>query len=142
MLNKRVPLVVVTILAVMAVFSSASVAQGQGKMIYLVTGEYIDPGPMLPPQQAAKQLEHVIIPSLDILAKMEMEKKILTGGILVGARAGVFIVEASSNEEVDQLVRGLPFWPLLSWEVTPLQSFAGRAVLDRQALKNLKAVPE
>jgi hypothetical protein len=47
-------------------------------------------------------------------------------------------VEATSNEEVDQLLRNIPRWGSLDWEVTPLQSFAGRVDMERAAIKTLK----
>jgi muconolactone delta-isomerase len=50
----------------------------------------------------------------------------------------VFIVEASSNEELDQMLRELPMWGSLDWEVTALQTFAGRAAQERTLVKELK----
>ena len=50
----------------------------------------------------------------------------------------MFIIEASSNEELDQLLRSIPMWGSLQWEVTPLQTFTGRADCERNALKELK----
>jgi hypothetical protein len=65
--------------------------------MYLVTGEYVDPGPLLPPQQVVKMLEQLVIPSFDALSKLEKEKKILGGGIIAGARAAAFIVNVASK---------------------------------------------
>ena len=118
--------------------TSSSQAQMKGKMKYLVIGEFIDPGPMASPQQMVPMFENAILPSLDMLAKWEAEKKI-SGGIYVGARAGVFVVEAETNEEVDKLVQSLPFWGLLKWTVSPLNTFAGRAAQDRQGVEKMKA---
>ena len=44
-------------------------------MRYLVTAEYVDPGPLLPPQQLAQLIEQLVIPSFEALAKLEDEKK-------------------------------------------------------------------
>lgn len=139
-MSKKVKITALTALAALVLLATVSIPQGQvkGKMLYLVTGEFIDPGPMLSPQQLAPLLENSILPSLDALAKLEKEKKVLAGGILVGERAGVMIVEASSNEELDQLIQSLPFWGLLKWKVTPLNSFSARAVQDRQGMERLK----
>ncbi len=52
---------------------------------------------------------------------MADEKK-LTGGILAGQRAGAFVIDAQSNEEVGTILAGLPFWGLVKWDVKPLQS--------------------
>jgi muconolactone delta-isomerase len=51
----------------------------------------------------------------------------------------VFIAEATSNEELDRLLRSIPAWGVLNWKVTPLQSFAGRAAQERDEVKKLKA---
>ena len=50
----------------------------------------------------------------------------------------MFIIEAPSNEELDQLLRSLPMWASLQWEVTPLQTFANRADYERNAVNELK----
>lgn len=48
---------------------------------------------LLPPQQMAQLLEQVITPSVEAVVKLEAEKKILAGGVVVGDRGGVLIVE-------------------------------------------------
>ena len=50
--------------------------------------------------ETAEVLENIILPTFDTLVKLEGDKKILAGGLPVGDRAFVFIVEAASNEEV------------------------------------------
>ncbi|MGC2062923.1 MAG: muconolactone Delta-isomerase family protein [Thermodesulfovibrionales bacterium] len=105
-------------------------------MKYLVSGSG-GPG-FASPEEAVRVLEEIILPSFDQLIGLEKKKKILAGGLPVGDRAFVFIAEASSNEELDQLLRKLPMWGALDWEVTPLQSFAGRADQERAIIKKLK----
>jgi hypothetical protein len=90
------------------------------------------------PQEAVAILKEMVLPSLDQLIQMEKRKKILAGGLPVGDRAFVFIVEAASNEEVDAMLRKLPMWGVLDWEVTALQTFAGRAAQERSIVKELK----
>jgi hypothetical protein len=90
------------------------------------------------PEEALKILEEIVLPSFDTLIKLEGEKKILGGGLPVGERSFVFIMEASSNEELDEVLRKIPMWGSLDWEVTPLTSFAARAATERQAVKELK----
>ena len=104
-------------------------------MKYLVTGSQ-GPG-FASPEEAVRILENIVLPSFDALMKLEAEKKI-TGGLPAGERTFVFIVEASTNDEVDRLVRDLPVWGAMKWKVTPLQSFAGRASMERSAVKGLK----
>ena len=108
-------------------------------MRYLVLAEYVDPGPLLPPQQLAQLIEQLVLPSFDALTKLETEKKILGGGIYAGGRAGAFIVDVASNDELNRLLQGLPFWGIIKWTVTPLQGFRERAADERQAMERLKA---
>src|SRR3989304_6217906 len=98
-------------------------------MRYLVSGSE-GPG-FASPEEAVEILEEVVLPTFDVLMKLEAQKKIAAGGLPVGDRAFVFIAEAASNEELDRLLRSLPAWGGLAGHVTPLQSFAGRAGADR-----------
>jgi muconolactone delta-isomerase len=105
-------------------------------MKYLVVGSG-GPG-FASPEEAVRVLTAMVLPTFDQLIRLEKEKKILAGGLPVGDRSLVFIVEASSNEKLDQMLRMLPLWGSLDWEVTPLQTFAGRAAQEKSALKEYK----
>ena len=105
-------------------------------MRYLVSGSE-GPG-FASPEEAVEILEEVVIPTFDALMKLEAQKKIAAGGLPVGDRAFIFIVEAASNEELDRLLRSIPAWGVLEWHVTPLQSFAGRAAQERDVVKEFK----
>lgn len=105
-------------------------------MKYLVMGS-AGPG-FASPEEALEVLEKGILPTFETLLKLEADKKILAGGLPVGDRAFVFILEAASHEEADQVLRDLPAWGLLQWEVTPLQSFEGRAQKERSVVAELK----
>lgn len=83
-------------------------------------------------------LEQLILPTFEMVKKLEAEGKVLAGGFPVGERAVVIIAEADSNEEMDIMLRGLPLWPMLEWEVTPLQSFEGRMEFEREFIKRVK----
>jgi len=109
-------------------------------MKYLVLG-LEGPG-FASPEEAIQVLEKTILPSFDTLSKLEAEKKILAGGLPVGERSFVLIVEATSNEELDQMLRNIPMGGSLKWEVTPLQTIGGRAAQERNAVKELKKVIE
>jgi len=50
-------------------------------MQYLVTGEFIDPGPLLPPDQLAGMLRQAILPSHDVLTNHKAEGKLLAGSM-------------------------------------------------------------
>lgn len=105
-------------------------------MKYLVSG-FDGPG-FATPEDALRILEGTVLPSLDALTRLESEKKILAGGLKVGARAFVFIAEAESNEKLDRMLREIPFWGMLKWEVTPLESFDTRAAEERRMTARLK----
>jgi hypothetical protein len=106
-------------------------------MRYLVTGSE-GPG-FASPEETIAVLEKIVIPSFAALTTLESKRKIVAGGLPLGDRAFVFIVDAKSNEEVDALLRDLPMWGVLKWQVTPLQSFTGRARIEREAVRTFKA---
>jgi hypothetical protein len=116
--------------------AQTTVATPTGKTQYLVeaTG---GPG-FATPQEAAAVLEGGILPGFDYLQKLQAAKTIVAGGLPVGERAFVFIIEASSNEDADHIIRGIPFWGVFRWKVTPLDSIADRAATERQVLTTLK----
>lgn len=95
-------------------------------MQYLVTVETVDAGPLLPPEGVVGLVRQAILPSMEALVRMESEGKILGGGVPVGERGAVFIVEAESNEELDGLLQDLPAWGVSKAKVTPLQRFQNR----------------
>ena len=76
---------------------------------------------------------------MEAMAKLEAEGKILAGGVAAGKRAGCFIADVSSNDELNALLQGLPFWGLLKWDITPLQNFGYRAAQDRQRAEAMKS---
>jgi ABC-type oligopeptide transport system substrate-binding subunit len=104
--------------------------------LYLVVGSE-GPG-FTSPQEAVQVLEKGILPTFDAILKLKKEGKIIAGGLPVGDRAMVMIVQASSNQEVDKMLRRLPAWGALKWKVTALESFAGRATQERRILEMLK----
>ena len=92
------------------------------------------------PEEAVQVLQSVILPSFKELIDLERKRKIIAGGLPVGDRSFVFIAEAKSNDELDQMLRRLPMWGELDWEVTALQTFNGRAKQERQAARELKRI--
>jgi hypothetical protein len=114
-------------------------AAGDAEMeYYLVSGSYIDPGATMPPEAGVPIYTDVIAPSLGMLADWEEAGRI-RGGVVLGERAGVFIVQAGSNKAVDEMLQSLPFWGLLDWKITPLVGFRDR--LDRD-MAHMKAMSE
>ncbi len=107
-------------------------------MLCLVTTESLEAG-LLPLQQNAQIVERAIISGLEAITKLKAEKKILAGGAVVGARRGVAIIEAASNEELGELLQSLPFLGVMKIDVTPLESMEYRLSLARKNLEQLKA---
>jgi hypothetical protein len=119
----------------MLLTSTATAAQDDG-MLYLVEFEATEAGAPTTQEQTIELLKKLIIPSLETLAK---DSSIKAGGLRVGARAGVLIITAKSHEEVTEFVRLLPAWGVWGWKVTPLESFADRANLEKKMVQQLRA---
>jgi hypothetical protein len=62
-------------------------------MQYLVTMEYVEPGPLFPARQLGQMVEESILPSFDLLATLQADGKVLAGGVPAGSRTAVFIIE-------------------------------------------------
>jgi hypothetical protein len=90
-------------------------------MLFLVTGENIDAGYLLPPEQTLSAFEQTVVPSFQMLAQWEQEGR-LKGGVFPGERAGGFVIEANSLEELDGMMNHLPFFGLVKWNARPLMS--------------------
>ncbi len=97
-------------------------------MRFLVTIDGSDVGVGMPPERLVQVLEQMVIPGVEKLAQWEQEGRIHGGGY-TAARGGVFMVDADSSEEVDQLVTSLPHWGLVKVDVQPLISHD--ALLER-----------
>ncbi len=105
-------------------------------MKYLVIGSE-GPG-FCSDEEAVDVLESVIIPAFDELLDLEHEG-VIVGGLPVGDRGFIFIADAESHDDLDRMLRSLPIWGVLEWEITPLQDFDARARQERAILKSLKA---
>jgi len=89
-------------------------------------------------EEAREVLQGVVLPTFSELERLQKARKILAGGLLVGDRAFVMIVNARSNEELDAMLRALPMWGTMDLQVTPLQTFRGRASTERDALRKMR----
>ena len=96
-------------------------------MRFLVTLDGSDLGGM-PPERLGQVLDQMIIPGIEQIAQWEQEGRVHGGGY-TAARGGVFIMEADSSEELDQLVTSLPHWGLIKVDVKPLISTS--SILER-----------
>jgi muconolactone delta-isomerase len=108
-------------------------------MKYLVTMDLIGAPPTSSPQQAVQWMEHSAIPQMEAMVRLEAEKKLLGGGGVVGQRGSAFVIEAASNEELDQLLWSLPTFGLLKIDVTPLADFGARLEEGRKKLEAARA---
>jgi len=111
-------------------------------MQYLVTMEFVEPGPLFPAQQLGQMVEETVLPSFDLLATWQTEGKVVAGGVLAGTRTATFVVEAASHDELDQLVEGIPWWGVMKTTVAPLQTFAKRSANDRALLERIKSTAQ
>ena len=109
-------------------------------MQYLVTMEFVEPGPLFAPQQLGQMVAEMILPSFDLLANLQTDGKVVAGGVVVGTRTATFIVEAANHDELDQLLEGMPWWGVMKTTVVPLQAFAQRAANDRALMERIKAM--
>jgi len=89
------------------------------------------------PEETLKVLEDLVLPLFESLMRLESEHKILAGGVPLGERGLIFIIEAASHDEADRLLRGLPMWSLFKWDVIALERFAGRAAQEREFVQRL-----
>jgi Muconolactone delta-isomerase len=110
----------------------------RSKVQYLVTQEYVDPGPLLPVEQFAMMGRTAVLPGHEALINLQSEGKVIAGGFPLGERAIAFIVEADSPKEVDSLLQEIPFWGIVKTKVTALQAFEDRRDQDRQFIEQLE----
>jgi muconolactone delta-isomerase len=108
-------------------------------MKFLVRSETIDEIPPQNPRETAARIENVVVPSLETLEKWERDGKIV-GGTPPGQRAGVFIIEAPSAEELHKLLARLPIWGVSRTEVTPLVPLSTIKEVAREQANQLKAM--
>jgi muconolactone delta-isomerase len=90
-------------------------------MRFLVTIDGSDIGVGMPPERLGQVLDQMVVPGVEKLAQLEQEGRIHGGGY-TAARGGVFMIDADSSDEVDQLVTSLPHWGLVKVDVKPLIS--------------------
>ncbi len=105
-------------------------------MLYLVEFEATQAVAPTSREQTIEQLDKLIIPTLESLGK---DGKVRTGGIAAGTLTGAFVVEAKSQDEVSALVRALPASSIMQWQVTPIETFAHRADVEKKVVQELRA---
>jgi len=107
-------------------------------MWYHVKAEFVEENIAgKPMEEIISWIEMVIHPSLEMIEEWIQDKK-LVGGIIAGERVGVFLLEASSHEEVGMMLRSLPFWGAMRWAVAPLQTPRSAIEQDKEAFVRAK----
>ena len=135
-MQKQFLTMLIVFLFTLTLVNAQTMSVDNGKSLYLVKATN-GPG-FTSPQEAVMILEKVIIPSFERLLQLQKENVVITGGVPLGDRAFLFIMQASSNSEVDKLIRSIPAWPGLQWDVTPLQSLEGRVEFEKMVVSELK----
>ena len=103
--------------------------------VYLVEFEATQAGTPTSREQRIEQLEKLVIPTLESLEK---DSKVRAGGIAADTLTGAFVVEATSEDEVNELVRALPAQGIMQWKMTPLETFAKRADIEKKVVQRLR----
>ena len=104
-------------------------------LLYLVEFEATQVGAPTSREQTIERLDTLVIPTLESLDK---DGKVRAGGIAVGTLAGAFMVGAKSKDEVTEFVRALPASSIMQWKVTPLETFAHRADIEKKVVQGLR----
>ncbi len=104
-------------------------------MLYLVEFEATQAGAPTSREQTIELLDKLVIPTLESLEK---DDKVRAGGFVAGTLAGAIVVGAKSKDEVTELVHALPAWGIMQWKVTPLETFAHRADLEKKVVQGLR----
>ena len=94
-------------------------------MKYLVTGEIMNTGEMVTPEQFTQIINKGII--LDLKAYKDLgikgDIKFKTNGNSCNTRTGIAIVDADTDSEVNYLLQKFPPWFNVNWNVAPLENF-------------------
>ena len=79
--------------------------------------------PLLPVDQLTKLIRGAILPSVETLTHLKAQGKLVSGGYPIGRPAIVLLVEAESEEELYEMLEGLPLWNEVEVEATRMQGF-------------------
>ncbi len=90
---------------------------------YLVTMGIETADPLLPIDRLVGVVRESILPSLEALADLEGRGRVVTGGYPVGERFVVLVVEADSEEDLQEVLDGLPLSGVAKVEARRLQGF-------------------
>ena len=78
----------------------------------------------------ARIVREAILPSVEALVPLRAARKLVTGGYLVGERQMVFVFEADSEEDVREMLDGLPLSGAAKPDVKRMQALGEMHALD------------
>jgi muconolactone delta-isomerase len=90
---------------------------------YLVRMDITRADPLLPVERLVGVIREAVLPSVESLIALKSQGKVLTGGYPIGQGAIVFIVETDSEEELNEILEGLPLSEVAEAKVTLLRTF-------------------
>src|SRR5215212_349717 len=90
---------------------------------YFVTMDIEQADPLLPVDRLVSVIREAILPSVEALASLTAQGKVVTGGYPIGDRFMVFVVEADSEEEVHEVLESLPLSGVARTSVRRLAMF-------------------
>lgn len=89
---------------------------------YLVTMDIETADPLLPIDKLARVIRESILPSIESLVALKAQGKVITGGYPIGERYMVFVVEADSEAQVNEVLGNLPISDVARTKVTRLRT--------------------
>ncbi len=99
--------------------------------LYFVTMELEpDAYPQLPVGRLAMIVREAILPTVEALLPLRAQGRLVTGGYLVGERTMVFVFEADSEEEVHEVLEGLPLSGVVKPDVRRMRALGELHALD------------
>ena len=105
------------------VYPGASRDGHTGMAQYIVTMNMETADPLLPIDRLVEVMRESLLPSLGALANLEGRGRVVTGGYPVGERFVVLVVEADSEEELQEVLDELPLSGGAKVEARRLQGF-------------------
>ena len=111
-------------------------------MQHLVTGDYVEAGAAASPRSTRGDAPPTGYPLPRRPHGPYSGRKACGRGYSAGERAGAFIFEADSNEELDAMLQGLPYRGLIQFRVTPLEGIEDRRERDRQQADQIEQMPQ
>jgi hypothetical protein len=109
-------------------------------MVFLVEFDHVNSGTISTPEAGRPFIEQVILSPLARAQQLVAEKKILSGGPVVGRIALRFMTEADSLEHLDRMITSLPIWPHAETHVTTLIALNERREHVKQLVERISAV--